>query len=161
MQEIERKFLVKDPTAITDLPSEHIIQAYFLYASDGTARVRIINNETAVLAIKKDISNTTRWEFEYDIPLEDARIMLEKLSNGKIIEKRRSTLVFSGKTWDVDVYAGKNEGLIIAEIELDSEDEVFEKPDWLGREVTGDKRYLNACLAKKPFSSLYIVKRSK
>ncbi|MFA6618417.1 MAG: CYTH domain-containing protein [Candidatus Neomarinimicrobiota bacterium] len=151
MQEIERKFLVKDSKEILYLPSEYIIQAYFLYASDGTARVRIVNNKTAVLTIKKDISDIRRWEFEYNIPLEDARIMVEKLSNGKIIEKRRADFLYAGKKWEIDIYSGKNEGLIMAEIELKSEDESFEKPPWLGKEVTADKRYLNACLAEKPF----------
>lgn len=152
MLEIERKFLVKDPSKILDLPSVHVIQGYFLYADDGTVRVRIVNGESAVLTIKKDRSNISRWEFEYDIPLEDAKMMVEKLSNGKIVEKRRCFPIVAGKKWDVDIYMGKNEGLIIAEIELDSEDEMFEKPDWLGDEVTEDKRYLNACLAETPFS---------
>lgn len=152
MLEIERKFLVKDPSAVVDLPSVKVTQGYFLYAGDGTVRVRIVDDKSAVLTIKKDISDMSRWEFEYDIPLDDAIIMVEKLSNGKIIEKRRCFPVFGGKTWDVDIYSGKNEGLLIAEIELNFEDEAFEKPEWLGEEVTGDKRYLNACLAETPFS---------
>jgi CYTH domain-containing protein len=153
MLEIERKFLVKDPSKIIDLPSVHVVQGYFLYADDGTARVRIVDEKKAVLTIKKDRTDISRWEFEYDIPLEDANVMVEKLSNGKIVEKRRCFPVVAGKTWDVDIYMGMNKDLIIAEIELNSEDEAFEKPDWLGEEVTEDKRYLNASLAETPFST--------
>ncbi len=151
MQEIERKFLIKKPSTVLSLPSVHVIQGYLLYADDGTARVRIIDGKSAVLSIKKDITQLTRWEFEYDIPVKDARTMIEQCCNGKVVEKRRCFPVVGGKTWDVDIFLGKNLGLIIAEIELDSEDEVFDKPEWLGEEVTGDLRYYNAYLAKKPF----------
>ena len=151
MQEIERKFLITDSSAVLELPSVHVVQGYLLYANDGTARVRIVDGKSAVLSIKKDITHITRWEFEYDIPVKDAEIMMDKCCNEKIVEKRRCFPKVGGKTWDVDIFLGMNDGLIIAEIELESEDELFEKPEWLGKEVTGDKRYYNAHLAGHPY----------
>lgn len=151
MHEIERKFLVYNEDFKKDLKPVHVIQGYLLYAKDGTARVRIVNDTSAVLSIKKDITSVTRWEFEYDIPVKDARIMIKELCQGRVIEKYRYFPEFMGKTWDVDEFLGANAGLVIAEIELDSEDEIIDKPEWAGEEVTHDKRYLNAYLAEFPY----------
>jgi len=151
MHEIERKFLVYNDDFKKDLKPVHVIQGYLLYAEDGTARVRIVDGKSAVLSIKKDITSLTRWEFEYEIPVKDAEIMIKKLCVGKVVEKYRYFPEFDGKTWDVDEFLGDNSGLIIAEIELDSEEEYFAKPEWVGEEVTHDKRYLNAYLAEFPF----------
>lgn len=151
MHEIERKFLVYNENFKKGLKPIHVIQGYLLYADDGTARVRIVDGKSAVLSIKKDITTVTRWEFEYDIPVADAQIMLKELCNGRIVEKYRYFPEFNGKKWDVDEFLGMNSGLVIAEIELGSEDEYFEKPAWVGEEVTHDLRYLNAHLAEFPF----------
>jgi len=151
MHEIERKFLVYNEDFKKGLKPVYVIQGYLLYAEDGTARVRIVNGKKAVLSIKKDITSVTRWEFEYDIPVKDAELMIKELCNGKVVEKYRFFPEFGGKTWDVDEFLGANAGLVIAEIELNSEDEYFDKPEWAGEEVTHDKRYLNAYLAEFPF----------
>jgi CYTH domain-containing protein len=152
MHEIERKFLVYNDDFKQGLTPVHVIQGYLLYADDGTARVRIVDGTSAVLSIKKDITDVTRWEFEYVIPVKDAEIMIKKLCNDKVVEKKRYFPEFGGKTWDVDEFLGANEGLVIAEIELDSEDDYIDKPAWAGEEVTHDKRYLNAYLAEFPYT---------
>ncbi len=151
MKEVERKFLVYNEDFKKGLKPVHVIQGYLLYADDGTARIRIVDGKSAVLSIKKDITSVTRWEFEYEIPVKDAEIMIKELCDEKIVEKKRYFPEFAGKTWDVDEFMGANAGLIIAEIELNSEDEYFDKPEWAGEEVTHDKRYLNAYLAENPF----------
>jgi adenylate cyclase len=151
MKEIERKFLVFNDDYKHESKPIHVLQGYMLYAEDGTARVRVVDDSTAVLSIKKDITSVSRWEFEYEIPVKDAKIMLKELCNGRVVEKNRYHPVFESKTWDVDEFLGANQGLVVAEIELSSEDEYFEKPSWVGEEVTHDKRYLNASLAELPF----------
>jgi len=151
MKEIERKFLVFNDDYKRGMTPIHVLQGYMLYAEDGTARVRIVDDSSAVLSIKKNITPISRWEFEYEIPVEDAKIMLKELCNGRIIEKYRYHPVFKDKKWDVDEFLGANQGLVVAEIELGSEDEYFEKPAWVGEEVTHDKRYLNAYLAEFPY----------
>ena len=151
MKEVERKFLVYNEDFKKGLKPVHVIQGYLLYVDDGTARIRIVDGKSAVLSIKKDITSVTRWEFEYEIPVKDAEIMIKELCDEKIVEKKRYFPEFAGKTWDVDEFMGANAGLIIAEIELNSEDEYFDKPEWAGEEVTHDKRYLNAYLAENPF----------
>ena len=142
MKEIERKFLVlSDEYKIGSTPV-HVLQGYMLYADDGHARVRIVDGRSAVISIKKHISTVSRWEFEYDIPVPDAQLM---------IKENRYFPKFNGKIWDVDEFLGANNGLVVAEIELGSEDEYFNKPLWVGEEVTHDLRYLNAHLAEFPF----------
>ena len=152
MKEIERKFIVFNQDYKKGLKPVHVIQGYLLYAKDGHARVRIVDGKAAVISIKKDISKISRWEFEYDIPVADAVIMLKELCNGKIVEKNRYFPVIDGKRWDVDEFLDRNEGLVVAEIELEFEDEAFNKPGWVGEEVTHDPRYLNVHLAEKPYS---------
>jgi len=151
MKEIERKFLVLNEDYKVGSTPVHVLQGYMLYAEDGHARVRIVDGKSAVISIKKHISTVSRWEFEYEIPVADAHIMLEKLCNGRIVEKNRYFPEFKGKKWDVDEFLNANDGLVIAEIELGSEDEYFDKPAWVGEEVTHDLRYLNAHLAEFPF----------
>jgi len=115
-------------------------------------RVRI-DGERAWLNIKSATSPLRRLEYEYLIPLSDAQEMLETLRVNDCVDKTRYLVKHGKHVWEVDVFEGRNAGLIVAEIELDDEDEAFEKPDWLGREVSDDPRYYNMNLAKQPYST--------
>ena len=148
--EIERKFLLKNDLWRKNAVGIHYAQGYLNNAGENTFRIRIAG-EKAFLTIKSRSKGISRQEFEYEIPPEDAGELL-KLSQSPIIEKIRYKIEYAGKWWEVDEFLGKNKGLYIAEIELDSEDEPFEKPEWIGKEVSGDKRYYNSYLACKPFS---------
>ncbi|HBA12755.1 MAG TPA: adenylate cyclase [Bacteroidales bacterium] len=152
--EIERKFLVKD-ASYRNLAFRHyeIRQGYIANEDGRSVRVRITDNE-AVLTIKgpSDSRGMSRYEWSQLISVEDA-LELFKLHRNGCIEKRRY-LVHSGPhVFEVDEFYGDNEGLVIAEVELNSEDEVFEKPDFIGKEVTGDDRYYNVNLAVNPFKN--------
>ncbi len=148
--EIERKFLVKN-----DLWREQIIsssdlkQAYVSNQENATVRVRIADDK-AFLTIKGPTAGISRDEFEYVIPVEDARILLG-LTTGVVIEKTRHKVRCGEHIWDLDIFYGENAGLKLAEVELESEAEEFHVPDWAGAEVTGDKRYANSRLAEEPF----------
>lgn len=148
MIEIERKFLVKDDFRPFAVRKISIIQGYLCAEPECAVRVRIKDN-SAYLTVKGpgNENGFSHVEFEYEIPIEEGRQIL-KLTNQSI--KKERFLVPVGKhTYEVDVFHGKHEGLIIAELELNSESEIFEKPDWLGEEVTGNPEYYNACLAQK------------
>lgn len=157
--EIERKFLLKDSSwkdQVTILPRS-LEQGYFLRASGGpTVRVRIAEEE-AFLTIKgrsKGAEGLERSEFEYPIPLEDARMMLTELCQERVVKKLRYHLpAENGLVWEIDEYLELNEGLFTAEIELPDPETPFEKPDWLGEEVSGDKRYSNGALSVSPYST--------
>ncbi|MDZ7797297.1 MAG: CYTH domain-containing protein [Candidatus Marinimicrobia bacterium] len=151
MKEIERKFLVKNDGFKTGAKRIHARQGYLLCEEKGNARVRI-EDRGAFLTIKKYISGISRWEFEYSVPVNDAEVMLNELCGGRIVVKDRYLVKYGGLLWEVDVFSGENAGLIIAEVELGSEDQPVEKPPWAGEEVTCDPRYLNVNLAKHPFS---------
>ncbi len=145
--EIERKFLVSG-FSTEGLRFKKMQQAYL--AKEGcTLRVRIADNK-AFLTIKGKTKGISRAEFEYEIPVEDANELI-KLAIYPPIIKTRYYAEVDGKTWEVDIFEGENEGLIMAEIELNSENEEFILPEWAKEEVTGDKRYYNAFLAKKPY----------
>lgn len=146
--EIERKFLVTG-TAWRTNDSTPYKQGYLNRDPRRTVRVRIASDK-GWLTIKGLSSGASRAEFEYEIPAADAEQLLE-LCDRPPIEKRRHVVIFAGKTWEVDEFSGDNEGLIVAEIELSSEDEAFEKPPWLGPEVTHDSRYFNSNLSQQPF----------
>jgi adenylate cyclase len=146
--EIERKFLVAG-----DPPLEggvEMMQGYLSKDSDRTIRVRL-EDERAVITIKGECLGITRLEYEYEIPFEDARELLDMAVSG-IVEKTRYYHKAGSHTWEIDVFKRQNEGLIIAEIELNSEDEEFEKPSWIGEEVSSDPRYSNSALSQKPFT---------
>jgi CYTH domain-containing protein len=145
--EIERKFLVKgDGWRFADGGSRHILQAY-LALEDGTSvRVRIYDGRHARLTVKFDVSAMARDEFEYPIPLADAERMVEA-ARGRLVEKTRHTITSDGFVWEVDAYEGALSGLVIAEVEMQTEDDAPELPDWVGREVTGDSTWSNAVLA--------------
>lgn len=147
--EIERKFLVAG-----ELPAGQetdIVQAYLCLDPERTVRVRI-ESGSATLTIKGQAEGITRPEFEYPIPLDDAQELL-LLALGKPVEKTRRRAQAGAHSWEIDTFHGANAGLVVAEIELQSESETFEKPAWLGREVSNDPRYLNAKLAQAPYSS--------
>jgi adenylate cyclase len=148
--EIERKFLVTRELWRPRNGGVAFRQGYLSRVEDRVVRVRVAGG-AAFLTIKGRTSNVTRSEFEYPIPVEDAEIMLDRLCERPLIEKTRYEEVFGGHIWTVDVFLGENDGLIIAEIELGSEDETFDRPGWLGREVSGDPRYFNSELSKRPF----------
>ena len=147
--EIERKFLLKNDNWREGAVGVHYKQAYLNEKGDNTVRVRI-EGEKAKLTIKGKSSNISRLEFEYDIPMEDAEALFT-LAKTPIVEKYRYKIMYAGNCWEVDEFLGLNRGLVVAEIELESETESFEKPDWIGMEVSGDKRYTNANLARKPY----------
>jgi adenylate cyclase len=149
--EIERKFLVHDESWRGKAGKPSLIrQAYLVSNGKISLRVRTRDNIRAAVTIKSAAAETKRLEFEYEIPLADAEGLFS-LREGAIIEKLRYELPQHDLVWEIDVFRGENQGLVIAEIELPHEDTFFEKPDWIGREVTSDPRYSNANLATKPF----------
>ncbi len=149
--EIERKFLVKSLSFKENSHRELLVQGYLHRSKEKTIRIRI-NNNSAKLNIKGQTFGIVRNEFEYEIPINDATELIS-LCDKPIIEKYRYTLDYKGFTWEVDEFCGDNKGLIIAEIELYEENESFEKPDWLGKEVTGDIRYYNSQLSRVPYKN--------
>ena len=149
-QEIERKFRVIGNAWHTD-NGTLIRQGYIHNEINGTVRVRA-KGKHAYLTIKGGTSGITRAEFEYEIPLEEANEMLDQLCQKPLIEKIRHEIHVGEFTWEVDKFLGDNAGLVVAEIELDDENQEFPKPDWLGMEVSDDARYLNANLVKNPYS---------
>jgi CYTH domain-containing protein len=148
--EIERKFLVHG-TDWCKPPCVPITQGYLIRDAVRSVRVRV-QGELGFLTIKGPQKGLSRAEFEYEIPVADARALLPFCS-GPLIQKVRHVLEYSGKTWEVDEFLGDNTGLVVAELELDREDETFERPQWLGKEVSQDARYLNGNLAACPFIS--------
>jgi adenylate cyclase len=150
--EIERKFLVKKEIwQKTEKPTPDFYRQGYLYSDEfKTIRIRMAN-ETAWLTIKGKTTGASRAEFEYEIPLQEAKEMLDSMTESSI-EKYRYKIEAAGKLWEVDEFKGANEGLMVAEIELDSESEIFLLPDWAGEEVTEDSRYYNAALSKVPYS---------
>lgn len=150
--EIERKFLVRNNNFKSEGPCFYIHQGFLSTDKDRVVRVRIAGDE-AYLTIKGRSKGIGRAEFEYGIPIEDARYMLEHLCIRPTIEKNRYRIPMAGFTWEVDEFLGDNAGLVIAEIELESEGQDFPRPSWLGEEVTGDARYYNASLVANPFKS--------
>lgn len=154
-KEIERKFLVHGDFKSQAFRSERIMQGYLSSVPERTVRVRIKGNE-GFLTIKgqSNASGLTRYEWEKEIPVDEARELLQ-LSEPGMIDKTRYLVQVGKHVFEVDEFYGENEGLILAEIELQSEDEPFEKPEWLGKEVTGDPRYYNAMLSKKPYKNLF------
>ncbi len=148
--EIERKFLVTGEGWRVGAMAVSCRQGYLAVGPPVAVRVRIMGGE-ATLNVKRATLDVVRSEFEYRIPLKDAEDMLNGLCEGYVIEKVRHRVAFGGKTWEVDVFGGANAGLVVAEIELDRADERFERPPWLGPEVSGDARYLNTSLSRRPY----------
>ena len=148
--EIERKFLVVSDDYKINSKSVDIKQAYLSTDEKMAIRVRIEEIQASI-NIKSKKSERVNHEFEYVIPLDEARSLMS-MSQYPIIEKTRHMVEYEGKTWEVDEFRADNRGLIVAEIELDNENEEFGMPPWLGEEVTADFRYLNSNLAVNPFS---------
>jgi len=148
--EIERKFLVNPKKWQPNDEGTQLKQAYLSLAPNPTVRVRIAGDK-AFLTIKGRSENISRPEFEYEIPVAEASGML-KLAISEPVEKIRYEVMHEGCLWEVDVFSGKNDGLILAEIELESEDQKFTVPDWILKEVSDDSRYYNSFLSERPFS---------
>ncbi|HLW62347.1 MAG TPA: CYTH domain-containing protein [Flavobacterium sp.] len=154
MIEIERKFRVKNTTFLNNIKASYkITQGYLNSHKNRTVRVRIKDSQGFITV--KGVSSAnglSRFEWEKEISSAEAALLL-KLCEDFVIDKTRYLVPFRGVLFEVDVFEGANQGLIIAEVELQSEDQVFEKPDWLGDELTGDERYYNAYLSGRPFNS--------
>jgi adenylate cyclase len=150
--EIERKFLVRGDAWKTLGEPVFFRQGYLSSHKERVVRVRI-EGDRAVMTIKGRNVGATRGEWEYEIPMADAVELLDGLCEQPLIEKYRRRIAFAGNVWEVDEFLGANAGLVVAEIELDSEDQLFDKPDWAAEEVTADLRYLNSSLIKHPFSA--------
>ncbi len=149
--EIERKFLLRDASwRDTADRGTRFRQGYLIGAERASVRVRI-EGDKANLNIKSATLGIHRQEYEYPIPLEEAEELLDTLCEQPQIIKTRYLVPFSQHTWEIDVFSGDNEGLVVAEVELGAEDEPFERPPWIGEEVSGDTRYYNVCLIKHPY----------
>ena len=151
--ETERKFLVTGNFKSEATEHQRIVQGYISSVPERTVRIRI-RGDKGYITIKgaSDEQGLSRFEFEQEIALSDAESLL-KLCEPGVIDKVRFIIPAGKFRWEVDEFHGDNAGLIMAEIETDSPTDVFEKPDWLGQEVTGDKRYYNAMLAKNPYKN--------
>ena len=149
-KEIERKFLVQNSDWKKLAQGTTYRQGYLSSVKERTVRVRTINDK-GFLTIKGVTVGATRSEYEYDIPASDANEMLTNLCEKPLIEKRRYKIAQGNLTWEIDEFLGDNEGLIVAEIELPEEHTKFDKPAWVGQEVTGDPKYFNSNLTKNPF----------
>lgn len=154
--EIERKFLLVNDGWKPQADAGVVMRQGYLNTSSsnhqGKSSVRVrIAGEHANLNIKGATLGVTRQEYEYPIPLADANELLDTLADGPLIEKTRYHVRHGTHTWEIDVFAGDNQGLVVAEIELAAADEGFERPAWLGEEVSDDPRYYNVCLVKHPF----------
>lgn len=149
--ECERKFLLRDSSIIMDLKGRMIEQGYIAINDKVAVRVRI-NEEEALITIKQAIAGMTRLEFDYRVPVIEAREMLDNFAIPPVIRKLRYELRIGRHLWEIDRFFDENEGLILVEVELNDENEAIEKPEWLGEEVTGDKRYYNSELVINPYS---------
>lgn len=148
--EIERKFLVTDDSWRDGTPGVRIAQAYLARGGDSTVRIRI-GGEKAWITIKGRSEGISRLEFEYEIPVAEATELLG-LCMPSVIDKTRHEVPYAGHLWEVDVFHGENEGLVVAELEMEHEATVFDAPPWLGKEVSDDPRYFNSRLAVVPFA---------
>lgn len=150
--EIERKYLVKSDEWKSSGVKKLYQQGYLLIDKTKTIRVRTIE-DTAYLTIKGASSGISRSEFEYEIPVEDAKFMLANLCEKPIIEKYRTKIELNELIWEVDEFVGDNTGLIIAEVELKNEYQKIVLPDWIGKEVSGNRQYNNSYLVKNPYKN--------
>ena len=147
-EEIERKFLVASDGWKTLAESSALLrQGYLSSNAKATVRVRTWDDAIARLTLKGAVRGMARAEYEYEIPMADARELLV-MAEPHVLEKRRHLVPFGGLTWEIDVFEGRHAGLVIAEVELESADQEIELPDWIGREVTDDDRYYNASLSR-------------
>ena len=150
--EIERKFLLSSDDWRQGVSGILYRQGYLCTEPGCTVRVRV-GGDSAILAIKGGGDGLARAEFEYPIPLDEAEILLDTLCLQPLVEKYRYLVPFAGMTWEIDEFLGVNAGLLMAEVELEHVDQPVALPPWIGREITGDPRYYNACLARHPFTT--------
>ncbi len=150
--EIERKFLVVSDSWRAGAKGKVYRQGYLSTHKERTVRVRIAGDE-AFLTIKGLTVGASRAEYEYEIPVQEAAEMLDRLCEQPLIEKTRYKVEHAGYTWEIDEFDGVNKGLIVAEVELPSEEVVFDKPAWAGEDVTDDRRYFNSNLIAHPFTT--------
>lgn len=148
--EIERKFRTNGVDFLANQEGERLIQGYLSHDPRATVRLRV-QGDRAWLTIKGKTHGASRSEFEYPIPSADAHAMLEEMCPEGVIDKTRYRIRVGEHVWEVDQFHGDNRGLVVAEVELDSEDQPFERPPWLGEEVTGDPRYYNSALSRTPY----------
>ena len=149
--EIERKYLVTNDTWQQNADEGiYMIQGYMSSNDKSSVRIRA-NGDTANLNIKSKTIGAQRSEYDYAIPVAEAMEILETLCDKPFIVKTRYHVGFRDKTWEIDVFAGENQGLIVAEVELNSVNENFSLPDWVGKEVTKESRYYNICLISNPY----------
>ncbi|MHB1543662.1 MAG: CYTH domain-containing protein [Gammaproteobacteria bacterium] len=150
--EIERKFRVRSDEwrafATREIP---IRQGYIAHGPHLVVRVRLTDTD-ARLTVKAEAAGLVREEFEFEMKPSDAQRLLDGHVNGCVIEKKRYVIPDSGLIWEIDVFEGYNQGLVIAEVELESEGQVFKRPQWIGNEITGEQRFYNNSLAKHPFT---------
>ncbi len=149
-KEIERKFLVKGSGWKAGVKGIVYRQGYLSSIKERVVRVRTIENK-GFLTIKGITRGVTRSEFEYEISVEDANIMLDDICEKPLIEKKRYNIPVGGLVFEVDEFFGENEGLVVAEVELTDEKQKIELPEWIGEEVSGDPRYFNSNLIKNPY----------
>jgi adenylate cyclase len=149
-EEIERKFLVTGDAWRETAESTRYRQGFLSTEPERTVRVRLAGSRGTITVKGKNVG-ARRAEFEYKIPAADAERMLDTLCKRPLIEKVRYTLAVGSHTWEIDVFEGENAGLVVAEIELGSEDEAFDEPEWVGEEVTDDPRYFNSNLVANPY----------
>jgi len=151
-QEIERKFLLANDGWRGLVEGVAYCQGYIATQGHRTVRVRIAG-PTGYLTLKGPVQGLSRPEFEYEIPVDEARDILETLCDRPFVAKTRYKIPVGDFVWEVDEFEGDNAGLILAEVELRSEEQSFERPSWIGQEVTGDRRYYNSYLVQNPFQS--------
>lgn len=148
--EIERKFLI-DVAKISELTNGTSIKQGYIRTQDHTAVRARVQGDRAFLTIKGENNGATRSEFEYPIPRADAEQIIAELCAGVTVDKMRYLINHSGHTWEIDIFSGDNQGLIVAEVELGSADETLAIPNWVIKEVTGDHKYYNSNLLTNPF----------
>jgi adenylate cyclase len=149
--EIERKFLLLSDGWRAGATGTMYRQGYLNSAKERTVRIRTVGDK-AFLTIKGITVGATRAEYEYPIPFDECNAMLDTLAEKPLIEKKRYKIKRGDLTWEIDEFFGDNKGLVVAEVELQSEGQAFDKPDWVGDEVSGDPRYFNSNLIKHPYT---------
>ena len=150
-REIERKFLLKSEGWRDEVSSSvRLVQGYLMRGDRSAVRVRI-RGDSAELNVKHTVDGINRLEYEYEIPVSDAREMLDHVAAQPLIDKTRHYVRHGDHLWEIDEFHGDNDGLVVAEIELSDEHEAFERPAWLGQEVSEDPRYYNSNLSKVPY----------
>ncbi len=151
-KEIERKFLLKSDSWKEGAVGEVFRQGYLPTRDKCVVRIRVAGDK-AYLTIKGKNAGISRLEFEYSIPISEAEVLLNDMCETPIIEKTRYNVEHKGFLWEVDVFSGENEGLILAEVELETEEQQVKLPEWIGEEVSEDPRYYNSNLVKHPYSN--------